>query len=79
MEDIIMNILETIVEHKKSEIEFRKSRFPEPLLKREAFYSRQTFSLKSFLMDSSRTGIIAEFKRISPQRESSMNRLICYP
>jgi indole-3-glycerol phosphate synthase len=63
-----MNILETIIEHKKTEIEFRKSDSPESFLKRESFYSRQTISLKSSLMEGNKWGIIAEFKRKSPSK-----------
>ena len=63
-----MNILETIVEHKKMEIEFRKSNTPDSFLQREHFYSRQTISLKSSLMDGRKSGIIAEFKRKSPSK-----------
>ena len=63
-----MNILETIIEHKKTEIEFRKCNIPESFLMRESFYSRKTNSLKSSLMDAGKSGIIAEFKRKSPSK-----------
>jgi indole-3-glycerol phosphate synthase len=63
-----MNILDTIIEHKKSEIMLhRKSR---SIVDLESFenFSRETLSLKKSILDESRTGIIAEFKRKSPSR-----------
>ncbi len=37
-------------------------------LEKSDFFNRETLSLKKFLLDESRTGIIAEFKRKSPSR-----------
>jgi indole-3-glycerol phosphate synthase len=37
-------------------------------LMRSDFYSRPVFSLKQFLLDETKTGIIAEFKRRSPSK-----------
>ncbi|MEJ7589055.1 MAG: indole-3-glycerol-phosphate synthase [Ferruginibacter sp.] len=37
-------------------------------LKRSKFFNRPVFSLKHFLMDETKNGIIAEFKRRSPSR-----------
>jgi indole-3-glycerol phosphate synthase len=63
-----MDILEQIIEFKKSEVERRKSKVSiHDLEKRESFL-RRVFSLKDFLLDKSRTGIIAEFKRKSPSK-----------
>ena len=63
-----MNILETIIEHKKSEIRNKKSEIPISDLERDGLFNRKTLSLKKFLLDESRTGIIAEFKRKSPSK-----------
>ncbi len=63
-----MNILETIIAHKKIEVEKRRSEVPITELKQQAFFSRKTLSLKEFLLDETRTGIIAEFKRRSPSK-----------
>jgi indole-3-glycerol phosphate synthase len=63
-----MNILDTIIAHKKLEVAEAKRRVsPEELMK-SAWYSRETYSLKEFLLDENRTGIIAEFKRQSPSK-----------
>jgi len=63
-----MNILDTIIEHKKIEVaEAQKNTSIEALMQRE-LYKRKTFSLKQFLLDENKTGIIAEFKRRSPSK-----------
>lgn len=63
-----MNILEKIIEHKKTEVQKRKSEISISALKQYPFYNRETFSLKEFLLDTTRTGIIAEYKRRSPSK-----------
>ena len=63
-----MNILETIVARKKTEVAARKAVVSEEALQREALFTRDTISLHSFLADENRTGIIAEFKRKSPSK-----------
>ncbi len=63
-----MNILDTIIEHKKIEVQKRKSEVGIAEMEKSAFYARQTFSLKQFLLDKTKTGIIAEFKRKSPSK-----------
>ncbi len=63
-----MNILEKIVEHKRAEIAERKRSISVMELEQRAFFSRQPLSLKKFLLDQTRTGIIAEFKRKSPSK-----------
>ena len=63
-----MNILDKIIEHKIIEVAQRKLAVPVADLQRSQFFSRNTFSLKEFLADSSRNGIIAEFKRRSPSK-----------
>jgi indole-3-glycerol phosphate synthase len=63
-----MNILDKIIEHKKKEVAERKERVPVQELEQQSFFSRKTLSLKQFLLDDTRTGIIAEFKRKSPSK-----------
>jgi Indole-3-glycerol phosphate synthase len=63
-----MNILDTIIAHKKTEVAERKERVPVQELEKQAFFTRPVLSLKQFLLDPSRTGIIAEFKRQSPSK-----------
>lgn len=63
-----MNILDKIVAHKKEEVKSQKSKVKIEELKDSQFYSRTTLSLKEFLLDENKTGIIAEFKRKSPSK-----------
>jgi indole-3-glycerol phosphate synthase len=63
-----MNILDKIIAHKRKEIEKAKSSVPVHALQSTSNYKRKTFSLRKFLSDDSRTGIIAEFKRKSPSK-----------
>ncbi len=63
-----MNILDTIIAHKKTELSERRSKVSGTALEKAPFFSRQTLSLKKFLLDESKTGIIAEFKRKSPSK-----------
>src|SRR5688572_20157685 len=63
-----MNILEEIIEHKKEEVRRRKSEVSVAELEKRNLFSRPVLSLKDFLLDKSRTGIIAEFKRRSPSK-----------
>jgi indole-3-glycerol phosphate synthase len=65
---LYMTILETIIAQKKLEIRDRKKLLKISDLEKRDFFGRDTFSLKQFLLDESRTGIIAEFKRKSPSR-----------
>ncbi|MDH7461250.1 indole-3-glycerol phosphate synthase TrpC [Chitinophagaceae bacterium 26-R-25] len=63
-----MNILDKIIEQKKIEVAERKAKKSIEELKKSEFFGRETFSLKQFLLDEDRTGIIAEFKRKSPSK-----------
>jgi indole-3-glycerol phosphate synthase len=63
-----MNILDQIVEHKQQEVTERKKLCPVNVLRQSKLFSSATFSLKKFVMDPGKTGIIAEFKRKSPSK-----------
>lgn len=63
-----MNILDKIIEQKKQELIQRKLATPVTVLEKTDFFSRPVLSLKKFLLDETKTGIIAEFKRRSPSR-----------
>lgn len=63
-----MNILDKIIAHKKIEVAERKAATSIAELERSPAFSRSVLSLKQFLLDDSKTGIIAEFKRKSPSK-----------
>lgn len=63
-----MNILEKIIAHKKKEVAERKSMFPIKLLEQSIYYNNQVVSMKKYVTDPDKTGIIAEFKRRSPSK-----------
>jgi len=62
------NILEYIVSYKKQEVDQRKKESPVGVLEKHPFFIREIFSMKTFLVDEQRTGIIAEFKKKSPSK-----------
>lgn len=63
-----MNILENIRKHKIKEVEDRKALYPVKLLEKSIYYESPCVSLKQYLNDKNRSGIIAEFKRKSPSK-----------
>ncbi|GAA4748434.1 indole-3-glycerol phosphate synthase TrpC [Flavisolibacter ginsenosidimutans] len=63
-----MNILEKIIAHKKTEVTKRKVEKPVADLEKERFFKRETLSLRKFILDEKKTGIIAEYKRQSPSK-----------
>jgi len=63
-----MNILEEIIEHKKVEVKSQKSKVRIADLEKRELFLRPALSLRDFLLDKSKTGIIAEFKRRSPSK-----------
>ena len=63
-----MNILDKIIAHKKIEVAERKAATGIAGLEKSPAFSRPVLSLKQFLLDDSKTGIIAEFKRRSPSK-----------
>src|SRR6188768_2247976 len=63
-----MNILEEIIAYKKEEVKVKKSKVKTTELEKRELFSRAVLPLKDFLLDKSKTGIIAEFKRRSPSK-----------
>lgn len=63
-----MTILETIVEKKKEEVTLAKAKTPLIALEESESFDRQCYSLREYLTDPTKTGIIAEFKRKSPSK-----------
>ena len=63
-----MNILETIIEHKKTEVAQRILLVPKTHLRNAENFNRNCYSLIEKLNQNNTTGIIAEFKRKSPSR-----------
>ncbi len=63
-----MNILDKIIAQKKLEVAQRKAVVSTAELEKEYFFSKETLSLKQFILDPNKTGIIAEFKRKSPSK-----------
>ncbi len=63
-----MNILAQIIAHKTEEVAARKVAVPVAILEKAPGFMHQVLSLRQYLEDGSRTGIIAEFKRRSPSK-----------
>ena len=65
---LAMNILDKIIVQKRIEVEERKAKKSVAELQQQPLYARPVLSLKQFLLDDTKTGIIAEFKRKSPSK-----------
>jgi indole-3-glycerol phosphate synthase len=63
-----MNILEQIIEYKRSEVKRLKAETGISKLEATSHFKRKTLSLKESLQKGNGTGIIAEFKRRSPSK-----------
>lgn len=62
------NILAEIVAHKQTEVAARKQQRSAEELQQTSVFDREPLSLRSFLQNPEKTGIIAEFKRRSPSK-----------
>ena len=62
------NILDIIIEYKKLEVARAKEITSFATLQQSENFNRQTISMRQFLLDENKTGIIAEFKRKSPSK-----------
>ncbi|WP_035482915.1 indole-3-glycerol phosphate synthase TrpC [Algoriphagus marincola] len=63
-----MNILERIIADKYREVAERKSLIPVKLLEKSIFFDGKVVSMKKYVTDPEKSGIIAEFKRKSPSK-----------
>ena len=63
-----MNILDTIIEYKRKEVNDRKQAMPVNELEKRTLFQRPVVSLKKQLLNPNALGIIAEFKRKSPSK-----------
>ena len=63
-----MNILDKIIDYKRVQVAKIKAQTPVDVLEKATFFLRQPLSLRQFLADPAKTGIIAEFKRRSPSK-----------
>ena len=63
-----MDILDQIIEHKKSTLPLRKGLIPPIVLEKFPFFNRNCLSLAERLRSGNSTGIITEFKRKSPSK-----------
>ena len=62
-------ILDTIIAHKKTEVEKRKKEISIRQLEKEKLFQRNCYSLRNSILNPQKSGIIAEFKRKSPSRD----------
>ena len=60
------NILDRIIADKRLEVRHRRSATPVDRLKKSPYFSREPESLRQSLMKEGASGIMAEFKRMSP-------------
>jgi indole-3-glycerol phosphate synthase len=63
-----MNILDKIIAQKQIEVAHRKAQTSIQELEKVKFFANKTLSLQKFLLDETKTGIIAEYKRQSPSK-----------
>jgi len=63
-----MNILDKIIASKYREVEERKSLVPVKLLESSVFFDGKVVSMKKYVTNPEKSGIIAEFKRKSPSK-----------
>lgn len=63
-----MNILDKIIAHKHKEVAESKSLVPVKRLEQSIYFENRVVSMKQYVTDPEKTGIITEFKRKSPSR-----------
>jgi len=63
-----MTILDNIIAHKREEVERIKELIPQKQLEQSKMFERKCYSATEFIRRADKSGIIAEFKRISPSK-----------
>lgn len=63
-----MSILDTIVAHKRKEVQQRRELFPVKLLEQSIYFATPPVSLQTYLQRDDKVGVIAEIKRKSPSK-----------
>ncbi|MDR7130391.1 indole-3-glycerol phosphate synthase [Algoriphagus sp. 4150] len=63
-----MNILDKIIARKHVEVAERRSMVPVKLLEQSIFFDGKVVSMKKYVTDPQKSGIISEFKRKSPSK-----------
>lgn len=63
-----MNILDKIISRKREELAVAKQQVTMADLMQQPLFNRTCYNLKNFVLDPSKTGIIAEYKRASPSK-----------
>ncbi len=63
-----MNMLDEIINYKREEVRKRSELVSISELEKSAFFNKPVLSFKEFILDPSKTGIIAEFKKRSPSK-----------
>ena len=63
-----MNILDKIIAQKHIEVAEKKSLVPAKMLEKSVFFDGQVVSMKKYVCDPEKSGIISEFKRKSPSK-----------
>lgn len=63
-----MNILDKIIAQKHIEVAERSSLVPVKLLEKSVFFEGKVVSMKKYVCDPEKSGIISEFKRKSPSK-----------
>lgn len=63
-----MNILDKIIARKREEVAEKSSLVPVKLLEQSIYFEGSVVSMKKYISDSDKSGIISEFKRKSPSK-----------
>lgn len=63
-----MNILDTIIEHKRKEVAERKELYPVKFLEQSIYFGTAPVSMRKYIQREDLSGIIAEIKRKSPSK-----------
>lgn len=63
-----MNLLDKIIREKRKQVATEKLQIPVTYWEQQPAFTRNALSLRQFLLDPAKNGIIAEFKRKSPSK-----------